>query len=338
MKKSFVVCILLLSFSFLFAAENTTPKLSRFSVEGSHIGKSTLTTFPLTIQCSKETDGTYNSVYLKCLLTLPDNWQGDVGLILYKNLMSCKVYVNDVLIDTIGRPGPKFFYQAYIPRGVLIPASILQKENVVKFELWNDTGTYKLRKLDVTDKETYSHLMLVYNFLDIQTSRGACILLLFVALYSLFMFVNYKKKREFFHLSAASFFFAIYLLNISQYDSRLNYLLSKALLFSCFPASIFFVFHFFKRFFGVYLPKKIEYCLDGLGLIFIVGYYVQRNSAALDTWHSIMLIYPLICLLYGAYGFFKSLKKNTKRNISAGIGLFVCFIFSIYDMYNFLFD
>ena len=101
--------------------------------------------------------------------------------------MSCSVYVNDVLIETIGRSGENFFFQPYITRGVFIPAQLLKTKNEVKLILWNDTGTYKIRMLTVEEPDVYEKKMRLYSFLDIQLPRFACILLLFVALYSLFM-------------------------------------------------------------------------------------------------------------------------------------------------------
>src|SRR5574344_13083 len=337
MKKVFFVFLFLISFS-VFAEQTSPLCLTDFSAAGDGIEKSNLKSFPLTVTCSKESSRSDNNkgIALTSTLLLPDNWNGDVGIILYKNLMSCNVYVNDVLIDTIGRSGKKFFFQPYISRGVLVPQTVLKKENTVKFELWNDTGTYSLRMLRVVDKEEYQKSLLMYNFLDIQIPRFACILLLFVALYSLFMFVNYKKRREFLYLSLSSLAFAIYLLNVTVYDAPINYLFLKAFLYSCFPASIFFLIPFFRNFFNIKSPKKFNYGIAILGAVFVVGYYFQRNTASLDTWQSIMLIYPFIGLGYGAFGFFKSLKGNIKRNISTGLGLLVAILFSAYDMYNFV--
>ena len=337
MKKVLCTLILFCAF-FAFAEQNQILSLKDFTVNGDGIIKSNLDSFPLTINCSKESSTKTNNqgITLSSTLTLPDDWNGDVGIILYKNLMSCKVYVNDQLIDTIGRTGPNFFFQPYISRGVLVPQTALKKDNTVKFELWNDTGTYSVRMLKVTDKEDYQKSLLLYNFLDIQIPRFACVLLLFVSLYSLFMFVNYKKKREFLYLSLSSLAFSIYLLNVTIYDSKINYLLLKAFLYSCFPTSIFFIIPFFRNFFKIKSPKKFNYGVGILGVVLVIGYYFQKNTAALDTWQSIMLIYPVTALGYGAFGFFKSLKGNLKRNISTGLGLLVAILFSAYDMYNFM--
>jgi methyl-accepting chemotaxis protein len=333
MKKIVIIFIACLLSSFLNAAQKETFAITDFTVQGKNIVKSSLSSFPLTIKCSKS-----DEVTLTGQLILPSGWNNDAGIFLYKNLMSCKVYVNDELIDTIGRPGPDFFFQPYISRGVLVPSSILKKNNTVRLELWNDTGTYKIRQLDVVDSTTYNHNMRIYNFLDVQLPRFACVLLLFVAVYSLFMFVNYKEKKEFLHLALSAFLFAVYLLNVTIYSAEINYLLLKAFLYSCFPASILFIIRFFRRFFIIQTPKKIRYALNCMGIFFIAGYYFQRTTAALDTWHSIMLIYPFIGLGYGIYGFFKSLKEDGPRNISTGIGLLIAILFSGYDMYNFMLD
>src|SRR5574344_2749112 len=115
MKKVFFVFLFLISFS-VFAKEASTLCLTNFSATGDGIVKSNLESFPLTVTCSKESSRSDNNkgIALTSTLLLPDNWNGDVGIILYKNLMSCNVYVNDVLIDTIGRSGKTFFFQPYI--------------------------------------------------------------------------------------------------------------------------------------------------------------------------------------------------------------------------------
>ncbi|HAH61994.1 MAG TPA: hypothetical protein DCL73_07840 [Treponema sp.] len=333
MKRIIVVFIVCLLPAVLWASQRKTAAITDFSVQGNGITKSSLSSFPLRVTCS-EPDG----ITLTGNLILPPDWNGDAGILLYKNLMSCKVYVNGELIDTIGRSGPDFFFQPYISGGVLVPLSILKEKNTVRFELWNDTGTYKIRQLDVVDSVTYKRDILIYNFLDIQLPRFASVLLFFVAVYSLFMFVNYKEKKEFLHLSLSSFFFAVYLLNVTIYSADINYLLLKAFLYSCFPASILFIIHFFRLYFVIPTSKKIKYGLNILGLIFIAGYYFQRSTAALDAWHSVMLVYPFIGLGYGIYGFLKSLKENGSRNLSTGIGLLIAILFSGYDMYNYMLD
>lgn len=333
MKKIAVLLAACLLPSFLSASQRKTTAVTDFTVQGNSITKSSLSVFPLRVTCSRPEE-----VTLCGNLILPPDWKGDAGILLYKNLMSCKVYVNDELIDTIGRPGPDFFFQPYISRGVLVPRSILKDRNTVKFELWNDTGTYKIRQLDVVDSSTYKHDIRMYNFFDIQLPRFASVLLFFVAVYSLFMFVNYKEKKEFLHLALSSFFFAVYLLNVTIYTSDINYLLLKSFLYSCFPASIVFIIRFFRRYFVIPTPKKVRYGLNILGMIFIAGYYFQRSTAALDSWHSVMLVYPFIGLGYGIYGFFRSLRENGARNISTGIGLLIAILFSAYDMYNYVID
>jgi methyl-accepting chemotaxis protein len=338
MKKSVLFLVVLFSACLLFSEQKRFYGITDLKVQGRNIESAVLDTFPISIKCSKISVDANSGVVLTGKLVLPDNWSGAAGIILYKNLMSCKVYVNGRLIDTIGRQGSNFFFQPYISRGVLVPDVLLKKENTVRLELWNDTGTYKLRMLRVTDADTYQRLLRLYNFLDIQLPRFACILLFFVALYCLFMFINYKEKREFFHLAMSAFFFSIYLLNVTVYDSEINYLLLKALLYSCFPASIIFIIRFFRRFFTMRTSKKMRYGLNIMGLFFVAGYYVQRNTAALDIWHSVMLVYPFIGLGYGAVGFFRSLRENGVQNIGIGAGLLIAILFSGYDMYNYMFD
>jgi Methyl-accepting chemotaxis protein len=335
MKKTVILTLslVLLLPSVVSAAPDRPAELGGFTVRGTGIVKSTMDSYPLTVKSTGK-DG----VTVTGTLVLPAGWKGDAGIFLYKNLMSCKVYVNDELIDSIGRPGPAFFFQPYITRGVLVPSAVLRETNTVRLELWNDTGTYKIRQLDVVDGETYRRNSQVYSFLDVQLPRFACVLLLFVAMYSLFMFVNYKEKKEFLHLALSAFLFSIYLLNVTIYDAGISYLLLKAFFYSCFPASIIFIIRFFRRFFVIQTPKKLRYVLNGIGIVFIAGYYFQPTTAALDTWHSIMLIYPFMGLGYGIYGFFKSLRGNGTRNVSTGIGLLVAILFSGYDMYNFMFD
>jgi methyl-accepting chemotaxis protein len=269
---------------------------------------------------------------------LPSGYDEPVGIILYKNNMSCKVYVNDVYIDTLGRPGPDFFFQPYISRGVLVPSAVLRERNEIKLELWNDTGSYKLRMLEFVDLPQYRVLMNRYNFLDVQLPRFACVLLLFVAMYSLFSFINYSDKKESLFLALGSFFFAIYLLNVSAFDAPIPYVLLKALFYSCFPLSVLFIFKFFGQFFRMNPRKGTTRLITAGGLLFAAGYYLQGSTAALDGWHSLMLLYPVACLIYGSFGVVKSLKAGHIGTIPSALGLLSAVLFSAYDIYFFIGD
>lgn len=332
MKKFFSLVFIAALSSSVFC-QSGFPVLGDFHAEGSGIKEQKLDSYPLSIKAEPSQE-----LVLKGTLSLPDGWHSGAGIILYKNLMSCSVYVNDVLIETIGRSGENFFFQPYITRGVFIPAQLLKTKNEVKLILWNDTGTYKIRMLTVEEPDVYEKKMRLYSFLDIQLPRFACILLLFVALYSLFMYINYRAKKEFCYLACAAAFFSVYLLNVTVYDSNVPYLLMKSLLYSCFPASMIFVILFFRRFLDIKTKKMWKWALFFIGLIFVAGYYLMRNTAALDAWHSVMLVYPVITLVYGTVGFICSLKKTGVQNIGTGVGLAAAVVCSGYDMYNYMLD
>lgn len=332
MKKIF--CLLSLLFlAFSCFAENIV--ISSFSVEGENIVDKQLSEFPITVTCDVK-GKINNGISLVGEFKTSKDIDTDLGILLYKNLMSCKVYVNGTYIDTIGRSGSNFFFQPYITRGVVVPKGILKEKNVLRLELWNDTGSYKLRLLDITDKVTYDNLLRKYSFLDIQIPRFASILLLFVSLYSLFMFLNYKGKKDFIYLALSSLLFAGYMLNVTVFDSSVKYLLLKALLYSMFPGAVMSLFHFFVKFFDLKPKRAFLITIDCVGIIFILGYFFQRNTASLDTWHSLMLSYPFFVLGYGVYGVIKSRKYKGIRNIGVGIGILVAVVFSAYDMYYFM--
>lgn len=219
---------------------------------------------------------------------------------------------------------------------MIIPRSILQDENTITFELWNDTGDYKIRLLRLTDKTTYDKLLRNYNFCDIQIPRFACILLLFVAIYSFFMYVNYKGKKDFLFLGLAGTLFAGYLLNVSVFEASISYIFLKAFLYSLFPLSVLFLIHFFQLFFEIKVKKQVKIGIDVVGVIFFLGYYFQKNTVALDNWHSVMLVYPFFVLGFGIYGVIRSMKNKGNKNIATLIGIVIAIGFSGYDMYNFL--
>jgi methyl-accepting chemotaxis protein len=293
--------------------------------------------FPILVK-SAAPESADGGISLVADFSLPSGWDGPLGIVLYKNNMSCRVYVNDVYIDTLGRPGPDFFFQPYITRGVLVPQSILKESNTLSLELWNDTGTYKLRMMDFMDNDTYRTRMNRFNFLDIQLSRFACVILLFVCLYSLFLFINYRKRREILYLSLASLFFAIFLLNISAFDSSVPYLLLRSCLYACFPLSIFFIFQFFRLFFEMETSRRFMWIVAGVGLVFFVGYFFQRTTTALDSWHSIMLVYPVAAIAYGFVGGIKCLRAGKHNSIPTMLGLFVTLVLSGSDAFYFIGD
>ncbi len=261
-----------------------------------------------------------------------------VGIVLYKNNMSCRVSVNGVYVDTLGRAGPDFFFQPYITRCVLVPGSVLAGKNRITLELWNDTGTYKLRMMDILDVDTYRVTMNRFNFLDVQLPRFASVLLIFVALYSLFSFINYMDKKESLFLALSALFFAVYLLNVSAFDSTVSYLTLKAALYACFPLSIMFIFRFFARFFRMKPRKHTMRVVTAIGLALAVGYFFQRTTVALDAWHSIMLLYPIAAIVYGLIGVAKSLRSGHYGAIPAALGFVVAIVFSAYDIYYFIGD
>lgn len=336
MKKSFFFFLLLLTSLFCFAENIQGNLLYNLKASGENIESEQLAKFPYTVKCNinkrKNTGITISADF-----DIPKETNEDIGLILYKNLLSCKVYVNDHLIDTLGRSGENFFFQPYISRGVIIPRSILKDKNTLRLECWNDTGDYSIRLLEFANKATYERKMRIYTFLDIQIPRFACVLLLFVTMYSLFMFFNYKNKKDFFYLALSSLFFAGYMINVTVYDSSMNYLLLKAILYSLFPMAVLFLIQYFNKFCNIKAKKEFLLTINIIGLVFIIGYFFQKDTVALDTWHSIMLIYPFFGLGYGIYGVIKSRKEKIIRNLGVGIGIFIAIIFSLYDMYNFIF-
>lgn len=334
MKKITVALFSILLGFYGFAQNVTNIQITNFKADGNTIINEQLKKFPITVNCNVKKENT--GLIITGEFETPQNLTTDLGLILYKNLMSCKIYVNGQLLDTIGRSGKNFFFQPYITRGVIIPRSILQDVNTIKFELWNDTGNYKIRLLKITDKDSYDKLMKHYSFNDIQIPRFACILLIFVAIYSFFMFINYQGKRTFLFLALSALSFAGYLLNVTIYDSTISYLFVKASLYSLFPLSVLFLLHFFQKFFDIKIKKQFRIAIDVVGIIFFLGYYLQRNTVSLDSWHSVMLVYPFFALGFGVFGVIKSSKYKGKRNIATTLGLIVALVFSAYDMYNFM--
>ncbi|AEE15677.1 methyl-accepting chemotaxis protein [Treponema brennaborense] len=342
MKKKLLLCAVLTAAAVTAAAlpsarETESVRIENWSATGNSIQSVQVETYPLTVRTGKP-ESADDAVTLSGTFFLSDVPKDGIGLILYKNLMAYTVYVNDIRIDSIGRTGPDFFFQPYITRGVLIPASVLQPQNTIRLEIWNDTGTYKIRMLDFVNADDYEKSMQLFGFLDIQLPRFACVMLLFVAVYSFFMFINYRSKKEFLHLALAAFLFSIYLLNVTVYDFPGSYVLMKAFLYSCFPASMLFVIRFFRRFFGIKTSKPFRIAINAVGIVFIAGYYLQRSTAGLDAWHSVMLLYPVTAISFGTVGFFKSLKTNGIRNLGIGVGLVAAIAFSAYDMYYFVFD
>lgn len=289
---------------------------------------------PLSVQTASPS-GAEGGITLTAVFSLPSGWTGPLGIMLYKNNMACRVYVNDVYIDTLGRPGPDFFFQPYISRGVQVPQSVLKPENSLRLELWNDTGTYKLRMIDFMDEATYRASVNRFNFLDVQLPRFATILLLFVAIYSMFLFINYRKKTESLFLSLGAAFFAIYLLNVTAFDAPVPYLPLKAFFYSCFPLSIIFLFRFFRIFLKIKTSNRVMWIVTGIGALFTLGYYIQRNTAALDGWHSAMLIYPVAAIVYACVGVLSSLRRKETEQIPILVGLVAAVAFSAYDMYYF---
>lgn len=292
--------------------------------------------FPLIVQDAKPSGA--DGLTLRSTFDLPKDWSGPLGIAFYKNNMACKVYVNDVYLDTLGRPGPDFFFQPYISRGVLVPESVLKETNTITLELWNDTGLYKLRMMEFMDENTYRDSMSFYNFLDVQLPRFACVLLLFVAIYLMFSYINYVDKQESLFLSLSATFFSIYLLNVTVFDAVVPYVTLKAALYSCFPLSVIFLFRFFRKFFKMKTGDRTMWVITVIGLFFAGGYFFQRDTASLDSWHSLMILYPVSAIVFSSVGAVKCLRSGHLGSISIIVGLFVAVLFSAYDIYFFLGD
>jgi methyl-accepting chemotaxis protein len=295
-------------------------------------------TFPLVVQTGKP-GASGAGITLSAAFTLPSGWSGPLGIVLYKNNMSARVSVNGVYIDSLGRSGPDFFFQPYISRGVQVPQSVLvDGENVLSLELWNDTGTYKLRMLDFMDEARYRASMTKFNFLDVQLPRFASILLMFVAVYSMFLYINYRKKKESFFLSLGALLFSVYLLNVSVFDSTARYLMVKAFLYSCFPLSIVFLYRFFRTYLKIKTSNRTMWIITGVGVVFTLGYYFQRDTAALDGWHSLMLLYPVSAICYASYGVVSCLRRRETEQIPILVRLALAIVFSAYDIVYFIGD
>lgn len=277
-------------------------------------------------------------VSLETRFRRPAGTTGGLGLVFFKNSMAFQVYVNDVLIDTVGRMPPGYFFQPYLSRGVLIHESLLREENTLRLEAWNDDGLYKIRHLSLMDESSWRRAMAVYQFLDVQLPRFASILLGFVALYSLFLFVNYREKTESLCLSLGSLLFALYLLNVTIADSPVPYLQMKAFLYCCFPLSMIFIFRFFRTFFRMRTGTLAIRVITGIGVAFALGYWVQPTTGALDSWHSLMLLYPVAAVVYGCVGAVRCLRSGSRDTLPTLAGLTVAVLFSAYDIYYFIGD
>jgi methyl-accepting chemotaxis protein len=292
---------------------------------------------PIRVQTDKPENGDVGIV-VSCDFDLPNYWTAPLGIMLYKNNMACRVYVNDVYIDTLGQSGEQFFFQPYISRGVLVPASVLQEKNSLRLELWNDTGAYKLRMIDFMDESKYRERLNLFNFLDVQLPRFACVLLLFVALYSMFQYLNYREKKESLMLALCALFFAVYLFNVTVFSAGIPYLTLKASLYASFPVSMIFLFQFFQRFLRMKIKPLIMRIIAGVGAVFALGYFIQGSTAALDVWHSLMLLYPVGALCFGLWGVLKGKEKTFAENIPILVGILAAFGFSGYDIYFFMAD
>jgi methyl-accepting chemotaxis protein len=162
------------------------------------------------------------------------------------------------------------------------------------------------------------------------------VLLFFVALYSLFLFINYPEKKESFFLSLSALFFGIYLLNVTVFDSSIPYLFLKASLYACFPVSIIFLFRFFRVFFAIRTPDRIMWIVTGIGVVFAGGYFFQSTTATLDGWHSLMILYPVSGLMYAFVGVTGCLRKGQWEKAPILIGLVIAVLFSAWDIYFFI--
>jgi methyl-accepting chemotaxis protein len=267
-----------------------------------------------------------------------DDVTKNMGIILYKNNFSAQIYVNDILIDTIGQMPEDFFFEPYITRGIALNTSVLKKNNRLKIRAWNDSGVYKIRKIELADFTTYKEKMGLYNFLDIQLPRLASVMLFFVALYSIFLFITYPERKLSLYLGLASLTFGLYLLNVTLSASPIPYVLQKALLYACFPLSMMLLFYYFNSFFKIGAKKITINIITGVGILLAIGYLFQGNTTKLDSWHSLMLLYPITIIVFGTFGAIKNLLKKEKGSVPILIGLSMAVIFSAYDIYFFIGD
>lgn len=111
MKRIFLVIgiLLIVSSAFSNTIENITIK--NFKAEGNGIINEQLSEFPLIVKNNIE-EIENNGITITGQFSIPKNLDDDLGLILYKNLMSCDVYVNGILLDKIGRSGKKLLFSA----------------------------------------------------------------------------------------------------------------------------------------------------------------------------------------------------------------------------------
>lgn len=283
-------------------------------------------------------DPASGGIEVEASFTLPQDWIGPVGLILYKNDMAVTVYVNGrYYVDAFGRRGSDFFFEPYITRGVLINSSFLKPGlNTVRLAAFNDTGNYSFRKVSLVGEAEYRSKMATYSFLDIQLPRLCCALLLFVALYSLFSFLNYREEKESLFLALSALFFAAYLVNVTIETSPLRYLPLKASLYSCFPLSLIFLIRFFNSFLGMEAKPLVLRGSAAVGLAFALGYFFQGSTVSLNAWHSAQLLFPAATLAFGFVGAIRGLKAKRAESLVLLAGLVVAVLFSCYDLYYFL--
>jgi methyl-accepting chemotaxis protein len=277
-----------------------------------------------------------DKITLETQFSVTPTESGNLGIILYKNNMAFDVYINNIYIDSIGKMPDNFFLEPYITRGIQINESIIKSNNTLRIVAWNDSGIYKLRKIEVMDLEIYKKKMSFFNFLDIQLPRFASVLLFFVALYSVFLFITYPERRLSLYLGISSFLFGLHLLHVTIAGSPLPYIVIKGLLFSCFPLSMMFLFYYFNSFFKINAKKITLNIISVIGIALSLGYFLQGNSSKLDSWHTLILIYPVSAIAFGAYGAIKNLKKKEKGSIPILLGLFIAIAFSAYDIYYFV--
>jgi Methyl-accepting chemotaxis protein len=289
--------------------------------------------FPLKVTVPPSASASFEASF-----SLPAGRSGPLGIALYKNNMAIKVYVNDVYVDSLGKAGPSFFFEPYISRGVLVSEALLKESNKLRLVAYGDSGSMKLRAIKLMGEDEYRDWCARSSLLDVQLPRFCCVLLLFVSLYSLFFFLNYRDKRESLFLGLSSAFFAAYLLNVSLSGSILPYVATKALLYSCFPVSMAFLFLFFRFFFKMRGGRRFYALVLASGAALALGYYFQRDSASLDLWHSLMLVYPMSAIAYGFVGAARRVRAGEREHLPILCGLALAVAFSAYDSYYFIGD
>lgn len=125
MKKTFsLLCVFVIVYPIFAQQKNTEQKYKvyGFQISGENVEKSNAETFPITAKTKKSRENIMQSgIVVSAKLDVPETWKGNnLGVVIYKNLMSCDLYVNDNFIGSVGRKGADFFFLHHIFRAVLL--------------------------------------------------------------------------------------------------------------------------------------------------------------------------------------------------------------------------